>query len=56
MKGMRTAALLFVVPAVRNGLPASPPPGALVDFALFFWLHLLAVTALLALVQAWKKG
>ena len=49
------AAMLFVVPAVRNGLPGSPPPGALIDFALFFWLHLLAVIALLMLVRTWHK-
>ena len=49
------AALLFVVPAVRNGLPGSPPPGALVDVGLFFWLHVRAVSSLLTLVWRWSK-
>lgn len=48
------AALLFVIPAVRNGLPGSPPAGALVDIALFFWLHILGVGALLTVVSKWK--
>jgi hypothetical protein len=49
------AALLFVIPAVRNGLPGSPPAGALIDVALFFWLHIIGVGALLAVVSKWKK-
>ncbi len=49
------AALLFVIPAVRNGMPGSPPPGAVIDFGLFFWLHMLAVIALLTLVSMWSK-
>lgn len=49
------AALLFVVPAVRGGLPGGPPPGALVDVALFFWLHVATVGALLAMVMAWTR-
>lgn len=49
------AALLFVIPAVRNGLPGSPPLGAFVDIALFFWLHILGVGALLTVVSKWKK-
>ena len=49
------AALLFVIPAVRNGLPGSPPAGALIDVALFFWLHILGVGALLTVVSRWKK-
>ena len=49
------AALLFVIPAVRNGMPGSPPPGAVIDFGLFFWLHVLAVIALLTLVSMWSK-
>lgn len=55
--GMLTwiAALLFVIPAVRNGLPGSPPLGALVDIALFFWLHILTVGALLTVVYKWIK-
>lgn len=55
--GMLTwiAALLFVIPAVRNGLPGSPPFGSLVDIALFFWLHILTVGALLTVVYKWIK-
>lgn len=49
------AALLFVIPAVRNGLPGSPPFGSLVDIALFFWLHILSVGALLTVVYKWTK-
>ena len=48
------AALLFVIPAVRNGLPGAPPAGALVDVALFFWLHIIGVGSLLAVVSKWK--
>ena len=55
--GMLTwiAALLFVIPAVRNGLPGSPPLGSLVDIGLFFWLHILTVGALLTVVYKWIK-
>ena len=49
------AALLFVIPAVRNSLPGSPPLGSLVDIALFFWLHILSVGALLTVVYKWTK-
>ena len=48
------AALLFVIPAVRNGLPGTPPAGARVDIALFFWLHILGVGSLLVVVSKWK--
>lgn len=49
------AALLFVIPAVRSSIPGSPPLGAMVDVGLFFWLHVLAVVALLTLVATWAK-
>lgn len=49
------AALLFVVPAVRNGLPGGPPPGALIDVALFFWLHVLTAGSLLFVVSSWSR-
>lgn len=49
------AALLFVIPAVRNSMPGSPPPGAMVDVGLFFWLHVLTVIALLTLVSTWSR-
>lgn len=50
------AALLFVIPAVRGSIPGSPPPGAMVDVGLFFWLHVLAVVSLLTLVATWVKN
>ena len=50
------AALLFVVPAVRNGLPGAPPPGALIDIALFFWLHVMAAGSLLFVVKSWTRA
>ena len=49
------AALLFVIPSVRNSIPGSPPTGALIDVALFFWLHILAVSSLLTIVWNWSK-
>lgn len=49
------AALLFVVPTVRNSLPGGPPHGALVDVGLFFWLHILTVGSLLTVVMMWSK-
>ena len=49
------AALLFVIPSVRNSLPGSPPTGAIVDVGLFFWLHILAVSSLLTIVWNWSK-
>jgi hypothetical protein len=50
------AALLFVIPTVRNGLPGGPPHGALVDVALIYWLHFLTVSALLGVVWAWTRN
>lgn len=47
------AALLFVIPAARNALPASPPPGGLIDVGLFFWLYILGVASLLVLIGKW---
>ena len=49
------AALLFVIPTVRNSLPGSVPPGALIDFLLFFWLQVAAVTAMASLVLTWTR-
>lgn len=49
------AALLFVIPTVRNSLPGGVPPGALIDFLLFFWLQVAAVTAMGALVLSWAR-
>ena len=55
--GMLTwsAALLFVIPAVRNVLPGAPPPGALIDFLIFFWLQIAIVIAMSALVLTWLR-
>ena len=49
------AALLFVIPTVRNGLPGSVPTGALVDFLIFFWLQVAAVLAMSSLVYTWIR-
>ena len=38
-----------------NAHPLGPPPGALVDIVLFFWLHILAVSALLMVVWTWTR-
>lgn len=49
------AALLFVIPTVRNSLPGGVPPGALIDFVLFFWLQVAAVAAMASLVLTWVR-
>lgn len=49
------AALLFVIPTVRNSLPGSVPPGALIDFLIFFWLQVAAVAAMASLVLTWTR-
>ena len=49
------AALLFVIPTVRNALPGSIPPGALIDFVVFFWLQIGVVIAMASLVISWKR-
>ena len=48
-------ALLFVIPSVRSSLPGSVPAGALIDFAIFFWLQALTAFATAALVYAWLR-
>jgi len=48
-----TAALLFVVPSVRNSLPGQPPQGAFVDTLVFFWLQALVAMANIGLVIRW---
>ena len=50
-----TAALLFVIPTARNGLPGNIPPGALIDFAIFFWLQAGVVAAMASLVVTWVR-
>jgi len=49
------AALLFVIPTVRNAMPGSVPPGALIDFAIFFWLQIATVGAMASLVWTWTR-
>ena len=48
-------ALLFVIPSVRSGLPGQVPAGALIDFAVYFWLQALTAFAAAALVYAWLR-
>ena len=50
-----SAALLFVIPSVRSGMPGSPPPGSMIDAGLFFWLHVLTVIAVVTLVARWSR-
>ena len=47
------AALLFVVPAVRNALPGSPPAGALIDFLVFFWAQVAVMISMASLAYTW---
>jgi hypothetical protein len=49
------AALLFVIPTVRNALPGAVPPGALIDFLIFFWLQIATVIAMSSLVVTWIR-
>jgi hypothetical protein len=49
------AALLFVLPAVRSGLPGQPPIGTLCDFLVFFWAEFLVVASLVTLVFTWRQ-
>jgi hypothetical protein len=49
------AALLFVIPTVRNALPGAVPPGALIDFLIFFWLQIATVVAMSSLVVTWIR-
>lgn len=49
------AALLFVIPTVRNGLPGAAPLGALIDFGVFFWLQILTALAMVMLVMTWFR-
>ncbi|MBV8284223.1 MAG: DUF4436 family protein [Candidatus Eremiobacteraeota bacterium] len=48
-----SAALLFVLPAVRTSLPGGPPLGTLADFLVFFWAEALVVLCLITLVRRW---
>lgn len=47
------AALLFVLPGVRSGLPGQPPIGTLADFLVFFWAEVLVVACTVVLVFTW---
>lgn len=50
-----TGALLFVVPSVRGSLPGAIPTGALIDFAVYFWLQVMMVGVSVSLVRAWTR-
>jgi hypothetical protein len=50
------AALLFVLPAVRSGMPGGPPVGTMIDFIVFFWAEVLVVACLVVLVFGWIRA
>lgn len=50
-----TAALLFVIPTVRNSMPGNAPTGALIDFVVFFWLQIAIAVAMASLVVTWVR-
>lgn len=50
-----SAALLFAIPSVRNALPGAIPPGALIDFLVFFWLQAIAAVSAATLVFSWLR-
>ena len=50
-----TAALLFVIPTVRNSMPGGAPTGALIDYLIFFWLQIAIAVAMAALVLTWIR-
>ena len=49
------AALLFVLPGVRSGLPGQPPIGTIFDFLVFFWSEVILVACTVTLVFTWVK-
>ena len=51
-----TAALLFVIPTVRDALPGKPPLGSSIDFLVFFWLQMFVAFSTLGLVLAWYRN
>ena len=50
-----TAALLFVIPTVRNSMPGGAPTGALIDYIIFFWLQIAIAVAMATLVLTWVR-
>jgi hypothetical protein len=50
-----SAALLFVIPAIRNALPGAIPLGALIDYVVFFWLQVSVGIAMCCLIYTWTK-
>lgn len=50
-----SAALLFVIPSIRNALPGAIPIGALIDYAVFFWLQIAVGFAMCCLVYTWRR-
>jgi hypothetical protein len=46
--------VLFALPALRNGLPGSPPYGSLVDWSSFYWAIALVSLSVIALLANWN--
>jgi hypothetical protein len=49
------AALLFVIPTMRDALPGNPPYGSAIDFMVYFWLQAAVAMATIVLVWAWVR-
>lgn len=49
------AALVFVVPTLRNMMPLAPPLGVRADIAVFLWAELAAVIGVALLVWRWVR-
>lgn len=49
------AAMLFAIVPLRNFLPGSPPPGALIDQALVLWVLIGLVVAMSLYITAWAR-
>ena len=49
-------AIVFALPALRNGLPGAPPLGVRLDMFVFLWTELAAVIALGLLVTTWARS
>ncbi|MBV6510116.1 MAG: hypothetical protein JJLCMIEE_03236 [Acidimicrobiales bacterium] len=48
--------VLFALPPLRNSLPGSPPPGAVVDFVSFYWSIAIVGAAMLLVVGVWIRN
>ena len=49
------AALVFVLPTLRNMIPAAPPLGVWADIAVFLWAELAAVISVALMVWRWAR-